>query len=79
MLFLFPYFILTVSLGIPQLKKAPQIFSSSYEMYLVGFPIQQTLIYATGNMTPLSNWLIAVPLDIVVGYIFYILMKRIIR
>ena len=44
----------------------------SYEMYLVGFPIQQAIISLFGgNMNPYLNMVIAIPIDIVIGYLIY--------
>lgn len=44
----------------------------SYEMYLVGFPIQQAIISLFGGtMNPYLNMAIAIPIDIIVGYIVY--------
>lgn len=73
---LFPYAIVSVTLGLPQIRHLPDICSASYEMYLVGFPIQQTLVYVSRNMTAVMNFVSAVFVDIILGYIFYDVMRR---
>ncbi len=78
---LFPYGFLSIVLGLPQLAKNPTIFKISYEMYLVGWPIQQVLMYAFAKqgMTPMINWLITLPIDIVVGFGVYWLSELLIK
>lgn len=73
---LFPYAIASVTLGLPQIRHLPDICSASYEMYLVGFPIQQTLVYVFRNMTPVMNFVSAVFIDMILGYIFYDVMRH---
>ena len=73
----FPYSFLALTLGLPQVKADCKLFLISYEMYLVGWPIQQVVMMANdGKMTPLYNWLITLPLDIVIGYLIYKLSER---
>lgn len=44
----------------------------SYEMYLIGFPIQQTITYLFGGkMNIYLNFIISIVLDIIFGYILY--------
>lgn len=57
-------------------KKVKILGDISYEMYLVGFPIQQIIIAIFGgNMNPYLNMAIALPLDILIGYIVYKLVN----
>lgn len=53
-------------------KKVKLLGDISYEMYLVGFPIQQVIIALNGGMmNPYLNMAIALPVDIVIGFIIY--------
>lgn len=71
MVILFPYSILGLTLALPQMKRDLKLFSLSYEMYLVGWPIQQIVMKICGKMSPTENWLITLPLDILIGWIVF--------
>lgn len=75
LVFLFPYAVLAIALGLPQFSRDWILFSISYEMYLVGWPIQQLVLCAWGEMTPIRNFFITIPIDIVVGAGVYVLTE----
>ena len=79
LILLFPYSFLCLALGLPQFKHNIRIFSISYEMYLVGWPIQQLIMMHAGRMSPLSNCLITLPVDIVIGWIVSVTTERIMK
>ncbi|MDO5329671.1 MAG: acyltransferase [Coriobacteriia bacterium] len=67
----FPYFILCLTFLFPKIKNF-KLFNISYEMYLLGFPIQQTLVHFWGGQMPiLINFTLALPIDIILGFIVY--------
>ncbi len=75
---LFPYGMISLVLGLPQIRADLKVFMISYEMYLVGWPIQQIVIYIfRGGMSPLSNWIVSVPIDIVLGSMLYFIVELI--
>ena len=66
---LLPYIVLTFTLACKQRLKNVKILNLSYEMYLIGWPIQQVIVYFMGgDMNPILNFVIAVPLDIIAAY-----------
>ena len=70
MILLFPYIILTIGIGIKQITFDAGILKCSYEMYLVGWPVQQILtMISGGSMTPFCNFIITIPIDIIIGYV----------
>ncbi len=79
LIILFPYIIVTFPLALPQLKHDPGIFSISYEMYLVGWPIQQVVMKLCGEMSPAANWLIALPIDIFIGWVLFKVVTKILQ
>lgn len=78
MFLLFPYIFLTVIYYTFECtKKVGQVGKLSYGVYLCGFPIQQTIVYAFGGaMSPYLNMLISIPIAIVVGYIIYCIAEK---
>ena len=73
MILLLPYITVALTLGIPQIKADWTVFKVSYEMYLLGWPIQQLLLLVfKGNMSAIANVLLAVPIDIVIASALYI-------
>ena len=67
------YITVALTLGIPQIKADWTVFKVSYEMYLLGWPIQQLLLLVfKGNMSAIANVLLAVPIDIVIASALYI-------
>lgn len=67
-----PYIIVTFSLGIRQVKFNGKILVISYEMYLFGWPIQQMITYFFGGqMNPYLNFLITLPIDVVLAFALY--------
>ena len=72
MILFLPYITISLTLGIPQIKVDWTIFKISYEMYLVGWPIQQILMNAfNGNMTAYKNVLLTIPFDIAIALVLY--------
>ena len=71
LILLFPYAVTGLALGLPQAKRDLKLFSVSYEMYLVGWPIQQAVMKYGGKMSPAANWLITLPIDILIGWAVY--------
>lgn len=66
---LFPYAIVSIGLGTKQIGKIPAFISSSYEMYLFGWPIQQIiLLFFASDMKPWLNFIIALPFDVILGW-----------
>ena len=69
MILLLPYITVALTLGIPQIKADWTVFKVSYEMYLLGWPIQQLLmVFFKCNMTAAMNSLLAVPIDVIIAY-----------
>ena len=72
MILFLPYITISLTLGIPQIKADWTIFKISYEMYLVGWPIQQILMNAfNGSMTATMNVLVTVPIDALIAFVLY--------
>ncbi len=76
---LFPYIIIGISLGLPQIKSNSKLFMISYEMYLVGWPIQQIVMLNIRNMSPFENCIYSLPIDICIGWLLYLLTNSIIQ
>ena len=67
-----PYMIVTFMLGWKQTKWKLDIFMISYEMYLLGWPIQQCFVHLYGGqMNPYLNFALTLPIDILLAYILY--------
>lgn len=72
-----PYIVVTLALGTKQIKINGKILAISYEMYLFGWPVQQCVTYwFGGTMNPYINWLITLPIDIMLAYVLYIVVER---
>ncbi|MCR5700794.1 MAG: acyltransferase [Lachnospiraceae bacterium] len=67
-----PYVILAISLFVRQIPKTWDMWKCSYEMYLVGWPIQQviTMMFG-GKMSALMNFVLTVPFDLIIAYLLY--------
>jgi peptidoglycan/LPS O-acetylase OafA/YrhL len=67
-----PYVILAMSLFVRQIPKTWDIWKCSYEMYLVGWPIQQviTMLFG-GEMSAIINFVLTVPFDLIIAYLLY--------
>jgi len=77
MVLLFPYAICSISLGLKQIPKLPGLLNASYEMYLCGWPIQQIVVlFFNGNMMPWLNFLITMPLDILLGWLIMFMVEK---
>lgn len=75
---LFPYIVITVSLGLDQIPCNWKLLQISYEMYLVGWPIQQILVMCHGGRMHIwQNILETILIDIVVAYLLYIFIESI--
>lgn len=77
LIIILPYCILSICLGLPDMKIRPRFFKASYEMYLIGWPIQQVLMNGLQMSSPVENWLMAIPIDICLGYLLYRLTELI--
>ncbi len=71
MVALFPYMVCFVVLGTPQITLNSKLMLISYEMYLVGWPIQQVVLQYHGEMSPIKNVIFTIPLDIILGLCLY--------
>lgn len=72
-----PYVIATFSLALKQCKVSCEIFNISYEMYLVGWPIQQSVSNCFGGTVSVwLNNLITIPIDIVIAIGIYKMVMR---
>lgn len=72
MILFLPYMVLCLTLGLPQIKADWTVFKLSYEMYLLGWPIQQIIMTVfRGNMSALTNILLTIPFDILLAYALY--------
>lgn len=77
MIFLLPYALLALPLGLPQLPVRGKLFSLSYEMYLLGWPVQQVLLSAAGGrMNPLVNTVLTVPVDLLLAFLLNFAVER---
>lgn len=80
MILLLPYITVSLTLGLPQIKADWTMFKISYEMYLLGWPIQQLLmVFFKCNMTAAMNSLLAVPIDVIIAYTIFKLNNYIIN
>lgn len=78
LLLTFPYIIVTFGLAIRQVRYNWKILLCSYEMYLIGWPIQQIITMLWGGHMPIYlNWLITIPIDIIIAFIIYIIIEHI--
>jgi len=72
MILFLPYITISLTLGIPQIKADWTVFKISYEMYLVGWPIQQILTTTfKGSMVAHMNVLLTIPFDIAIAFALY--------
>lgn len=77
MILFIPYIIATLVIGTKQVKLKTSFFMISYEMYLVGYPIQQLIMQAFHYQIPAwMNALISIPIDIIVAYGLYWLTEK---
>lgn len=74
-----PYIIVSLMLGTRQIGFNNKIFNISYEMYLLGWPVQQMVNSVFKNNTPFLNTIISVPIDIILSYILYAIVEHILN
>ena len=76
--FLLPYIFLCLAFGTKKkLSKFGSKAEISYGMYLLGSPIQQTIaMLFGGSMIPAVNFVIALPIDILLAYLLWMLVER---
>lgn len=73
-----PYILVTLTLGTKQIKINSRILVVSYEMYLLGWPIQQIIVNCFGGeMNPYLNWLITLPMGVVLAFVLHIFVEKI--
>ena len=73
---LLPYGVLAVALGLPQIRLHSIITKCTYEMYLMAWPIQQTVEYILRDVSPIENFLITLPLDTLMGVLLYLVIDK---
>lgn len=72
-----PYIVVTLTLRTKQVKFDSRILLISYEMYLLGWPIQQIVVDCFGGeMNPWLNCFITLPIDILLAYVLYICVEK---
>ena len=72
-----PYIVVTFGLGTKQINLNWKVVKCSYEMYLIGFPIQQMLVdLSGGKMNTISNILITLPFDIILAFGLFCLIEK---
>lgn len=72
-----PYVVVTLALGTKQIKLNSKMLAVSYEMYLFGWPIQQIIThYFGGEMNPYLNWLITLPIDIILAFGLFVFIEK---
>lgn len=77
LLLIMPYVILCLTLGTKQILKNLKILELSYEMYLLGWPIQQILICNLNiGTSPWTNFLIALPIDILISWLVFQIAEK---
>lgn len=73
-----PYVIVTLVLGTKQIKLNGKLLAISYEIYLLGWPIQQIVTELFGGrMNPYLNWIIAIPFVVIVAYFLFVVIEKI--
>ncbi len=75
----FPYMLFMICFGAKQVSaRLGKLGDYSYEIYLWGFPVQQATVYCGGgNMSPYLNFLIAVPITIILGIVTHSFVEKI--
>ena len=77
---LLPYGVISLALGTKQICKGVKLFDLSYEMYLVGWPIQQVLICVLHwTSTPWINFLVTIPLDLAISWVIFQISEKPLR
>lgn len=77
MILFIPYMVASLVIGTGQVTLKTSFFMISYEMYLVGYPIQQLVMRAFHyRMSAWQNCLISIPIDLVVAYGIYVLIEK---
>lgn len=73
-----PYVVVTFALGTKQIKFQSKILVISYEMYLLGWPIQQSIVQCfDGAMNPYLNCLLTLPIDIALAFCLYHFVEKV--
>ena len=78
MLLFFPYIMFTMWFGFAQCSsKIGKIGNYSYGIYLWGCPVQQSIVYFMGGeMNPYLNFMIAIPIAIILGMVTYEISEK---
>lgn len=72
MIAIFPYIVISMCMGIKDSSRSKKIFKISYEMYLIGWPIQQIVFEVMHyKQSPYLNMIISIPLDVLFAYLIY--------
>ena len=77
LLLVMPYVVLSLTLGTKQILQKRKLLELSYEMYLLGWPIQQILICNLHiGTSPWTNFLIALPVDILISWLVFQIAEK---
>lgn len=77
LLLVMPYVILSLTVGTKQILQNLKILELSYEMYLLGWPIQQILICNLNiGTSPWTNFAIALPVDIFISWLVFQIAEK---
>lgn len=77
LLLVMPYAVLSLTLGTKQILQNLKLLELSYEMYLLGWPIQQILICNLNiGTSPWTNFIIALPVDILISWLVFQIAEK---
>ena len=77
MILFIPYIVASLVIGTRQIPLKTSFFMISYEMYLVGYPVQQLVMKAFHyRMSAWENCLISIPIDLLAAYGIYALIEK---
>lgn len=73
----FPYLVCVLCFRTKQVRRDCLLTKISYEIYLCGWPIQQMIVhFGGGAMNPTTNFLMAVPLTMLMGMFIYWVVEK---
>lgn len=73
-----PYIVVSTALFVKQITFSWDVWMCSYEMYLLGWPIQQIITMINGGkMSAYANFMLTVPFDVALGYVLYRVINKI--
>lgn len=76
-----PYIVCYIAFKMKEFKLLNHLGNYSYEIYLIGFPIQQCVsgIFGVNGMNPYLNFFISVPIVIVLAILLHKIVNKIIK